>query len=444
MSIDIYKLILSSSSQIIGTFGSNRFIQTAGFLSDGGIVKPFNSTSAFVFPFGTGTNYTPSTIQFSSAPTTWGTLDVRPVTARQLYVTDPNTFIYHWKVRQTGFVGVPANSVNLTFNYGSLADNTAYIPAYYNYANIAFTPINDVTKVDEASNNILFTGVSYFNGDFTAGIPAAFGTVIPFYSRANGSWNSPSTWSNNSTLKHAGSAATGFPSSNSPVIIGDGLTYFHTVTIPNNNTVSGSLIVDAGSTLDLGTTTGNNFGALPFSTAGGAGRIKISSAGALAEFPAGDFGIFFTTEGGTTEYYAGSSSFAIPTFTAAPTSMQIRSYKNLILNPSATNSVTMPNRDLEIYSNLTVNGNAAGIAKMNESSNKTLTIRGNLVATSGNLQFGSGIAQNVLLDGDINIAAAGALSVENAGSNHTPYHCWEISQTMEQSILVKQVLLTFL
>ena len=416
MSIDIYKLILSASSQIIGTFSANRFIQTAGFLSDGGIVKPFNSTSAFVFPFGAGTNYTPSTIQFSSAPTTWGTLDVRPVTARQLYVTDPNTFIYHWKVRQTGFVGVPANSVNLTFNYGSLADNAAYIPAYYNYANIAYTQINDVTKVDEATNNILFTGVSYFNGDFTAGIPAAFGTVIPFYSRANGSWNSPSTWSNNATLKHAGAASASIPSSNSPVIIGDGLSFFHSVTIPSNNTVSGSLIVDAGSTLDLGTTTGNNFGALPFSTAGGAGRIKISSAGALAEFPAGDFGIFFTTEGGTTEYYAGSSSFAIPTFTAAPTSMQIRSYKNLILNPSATNSVTMPNRDLEVYSNLTVNGNAAGIANMNASSNKTLTIRGNLVATSGNLQFGSAIAQNVLVDGDINIAAAGALSVDNAGS----------------------------
>jgi hypothetical protein len=67
---------------------------------------------------------------------------------------------------------------------------------------------------------------------------------------------------------------------------------------------------------------------------------------------------------------------------------------------------------------------------MNASSNKTLTIRGNLVATSGSLQFGSAIAQNVLIDGDINIAAAGALSVENAGSE---------SQTMEPSILVKPV-----
>jgi hypothetical protein len=53
---------------------------------------------------------------------------------------------------------------------------------------------------------------------------------------------------------------------------------------------------------------------------------------------------------------------------------------------------------------------------MNDFSNETLTIRGNLVATSGNLQFGSGIAQNVIIDGDINIAAAGALSVDNAGS----------------------------
>ena len=419
MSIGIHKLILSGTSQMIsvsGSFGINRFIQTDGFLSDGGIVKTFANTTAVVFPFGTGTNYTPATIQFSAAPTTWGTLDVRPVTARQLYVTDPNTFIYHWKVRQTGFTGVPANSINLTFNYGSLPDNATYIPAYYNYSTISYTPINDVTKVDEASNNILFTGVSYFNGDFTAGVPAAFGVVVPFYSRSNGSWNTPSTWSNNTVLKHAGAASALVPASNSPVFIGDGTTYFHSITVPNNNTVSGSLIVDAGSTLDLGSTTGNNFGALPYSTAGGAGRIRISSNTPTAEFPAGDFGLFFTIEGGTTEYYSGATAFTIPQISAAPTGMQIRSYRNLILNPSASSSVTFPDRDLEIYENVTVNGNAAGIAAMNSTSAKSLTIHGNLDATSGSLQFGSSAAQSVLVEGNITVGINGELSVLNAGS----------------------------
>ncbi len=419
LSIGIYKLILTGTSQMLSTAGSfsiNRFIQTDGFLSDGGIVKTFSNTTAVVFPFGTGTNYTPATIQFSSAPTTWGTLDVRPVTARQLYVTDPNTFIYHWKVRQTGFTGVPANSINLTFNYGNLTDNAAYIPAFYDYQAIAYTPINDVTKVDEVTNNIYFTGVSYFNGDFTAGIPAAFGVVVPYYSRANGSWNTPSTWSNNAILKHAGAASLTIPSSNSPVFIGDGTTYFHTVTVPSNNTVSGSLIVDAGSILDLGSTTGNNFGALPYSTAGGAGRIRISSATPTAEFPAGDFGIFFTVDGGTTEYYSGATAFTIPIISAAPTNMQIRSYRNLILNPSVSSSVTLPNRDLEVYENVTINGNAAGIAALNDVSSKALTIHGNLDITSGNFRFGSAFSQSALIEGNLTVSTNGTMSVLNAGS----------------------------
>jgi hypothetical protein len=419
MSIGIYKLILSGTSQILatsGTFGVNRFIQTDGFLSDGGIVKTFSSTSPVVFPFGTGSNYTPATIQFTSAPTAWGTIDVRPVTARQLYVTDPDAFIYHWKVRQTGFTGVPANSVNLTFNYGSLADNITYIPSFYDYQAIAFTTINDISKVDEASNNILFNGVSYFNGDFTAGSPAAFGIVIPFYSRSNGSWNTPATWSNNPTLKHAGAASTLIPSSNSPVLIGDGTTYFHTITVPTNNTVSGSLIVDAGSILDLGSTTGNNFGALPYATAGGAGKIRISSSTSTAQFPAGDFGIFFTIEGGTTEYYSGATAFTIPTVSAAPTSMQIRSYRNLIINPSASSAISLPNRDLEIFENMTTNGNAAGLALMNNASAKTVLVHGNLDATSGNLQFGNAFAQTVVVEGNMSVGTNGTMSVQNTGS----------------------------
>ncbi|MFN5371374.1 MAG: beta strand repeat-containing protein, partial [Bacteroidia bacterium] len=298
--IGIYRLILPSTASITGTFGNNRYIQTAGFQSDGGIVKTFNATTPVVFPFGTATNnYTPATIQFSSAPASWGSLNVRPVTNRQLYVTDPDCFVYYWKVRGTGFSGIPANSINHTYSYGNLPDNAAYIPAYYNYQNIAFTTINDVNQVNESNNTILFNGVSYFDGDFTAGAPAAFGIVTPYYSRANGNWNVASTWSNTA---FGGPASATTPTASTPVFIGDGLNYFHTVTVTTNNTVSGSLIVDAGSTLNVGTTTGHNFGALPFATAGGAGKIQISASGSTAEFPGGDFGIFFTAEGGTTQY----------------------------------------------------------------------------------------------------------------------------------------------
>lgn len=413
--ISIYKLNIAGNATISsssGSFGASRFIATDGNQSDGGIVKTFNSTAPFVFPFGTGSNYTPATIQFSATPGTWGALDVRPVTARQLYVTDLNTFVYYWKVRGTGFSGIPANSINHTFNYGNLTDDISYIPGYYNYQAIAFTSINDVSKVDEGTNNIYFTGVSYYNGDFTAGVPAAFGVVVPYYSRADGNWNTPATWSNTG---HGGAASATIPTSSTPVFIGDGAGYAHHVTVTSNNTTSGSLIIDAGSVLTLGSTTGHNFGALPYSTAGGAGTLRISSLGSTAEFPAGDFGIFFTDEGGTTEYYTpGAQNFTMPLTTAAPTSMQIRTYKNLILNPGPGGTVNMPDRDLEIYQNLTVTG--SGIAAFNDDASRILTVNGNIDVTGGTLRFLNNSSQQVNIKGNLSIGNSGNFDVANTGS----------------------------
>lgn len=414
-SIGIYRLRLQSASNITaspGAFSNNRYIQTAGFLSDGGIVKTYSNTAPFLFPFGTApNNYTPATIQFSVAPSAWGTLNVRPVTSRQLYVTDPDCFEYYWKVGSTGFSGIPANSVNHTFNYGNLADNVNYIPAYYNFQNIAYTTINDVNQVVEASKNILFTGVSYVNGDFTAGAPAAFGTVVPFYSRSNGNWDSPSTWSN---VAFGGAPATGIPSASTPVYIGDGTSFFHTVNVTQNNTLAGSLIIDAGSVLNVGNTTGHNFGALPFATAGGAGRLRISSSGPVAQFPGGDFGIFFTDEGGTTEYYTSGTDFTIPTVTAAPTNMNIVSYRNLVLNPAASNTITMPNSDLEIFENLEQVGGSTTL--MNNAAARTINVRGNMAVQNGIVRFRSGAAQVMNLDNDLSVALTGTINVENAGS----------------------------
>ena len=415
LNIGIYRLRLQAASAVTstpGAFSNNRYIQTAGFQSDGGIVKTFNSISPFVFPMGTAVNnYTPATIHFSAVPSSWGTLNLRPVTARQLYVTDPDCFQYYWKVRGSGFSGIPANSVNLTFNYGNLPDNATYIPGYYNYSAIAFTTINDINQVNETSNNILFSNVSYFDGDFTAGAPPAFGIVVPYYSRANGNWNTPATWSNTT---YGGPASSTIPSGSTPVFIGDGVSFFHTVNVTNNNTQSGSLIIDAGSTLNLGTSTGHNFGALPFATAGGAGKLQISSLTPVAEFPGGDFGIFFTEEGGTTEYFSSGTSFTIPEVTAAPTNMNIVSYRNLSTFPGAATTITLPNTNLEIYENVSTAG--AGVTQMNNASTKTITVRGNLEVAGGTLRYRAGANQNLIVDNNINVGVIGAFEVENSGS----------------------------
>lgn len=409
---------LAASSVITGTFSSNRHIRTGGFLSDGGISKPFNSTAAFTFPLGYGTNYAPATIQFTAAPTTWGTLDVRPVGTKQLYVTDPDCFDLYWKIKTTGFSGIPANSINYTFNYGNLPDNTSYIPAFYDQLAIAYIQINDVTQVNETTNNIHFTGVSYTDGDYTAGNPLAFGTVTPYYSRQSGNWNNPNTWSN---VAFGGAPSATIPASNSPVLIGDGNLFNHTVTVTSNGTISGSLIVDAGSTLDCQTTTGNNFGAIPYATAGGSGRIRISSAAATAEFPAGDFGLFFQAGGGTCEYYStGTQDFVLPSATAAPTSLNIDTYRNLVFAPGAGRTIEFPNKNMQVFENVTVNGSSTGVVTFASSTARTLLIDGNLTLTQGILEMGGSGNQIVQVAGNTSIANGGTLRSGSAvAANHS-------------------------
>lgn len=396
-----------------GSFGVNKFIQTRGFLSDGGIAKTYNSTSNFLFPFGSGTNYTPANIRFTSAPANYGTLDVRPVAAQQLYVTDPDAFSYYWKVKENGFTGVPANSVNLTFNYGNLPDNTAYIPGYYNFEDIAYTTVNDVNAVVEASNEILFNSWNYLEGDYTAGVPAAFGTVVPYYSRATGNWNSTTTWSNTG---HGGNVASSIPSDRVPVFIGND-SYNHTVTVSSNNTLAGSLLIGSGSTLDLGSTTGNNFGALPYSTAGGSGSIRISSSTNTAEFPQGDFGLFFLELGGTAEYYSTTSSFTLPLLTASPTSMEIPSYKKLVLTASGSYRIALPERDLTIFEDLIVNSSSSnGEANLCNTASQEVTVNGNLLINGGKLRIRSAEEQVLNVKGNLVVANGASLDALNAGN----------------------------
>lgn len=405
-----FRLGLVASSTITGSFGANRYFRTNGLLSDGGIAKPFNNLNAFVYPFGTAAaGYTPATIKFNSAPSAYGTIDVRPVATRQLYVTSSDCFEYYWKIRTTGTSGVVPNSMQLTFNYGNLTDNLAYIPAYYNFTNIAYQTINDISKVVEASNNILFENWTDLNGDFTAGAPAAFGIVVPFYSRTNGAWENPNTWSNAS---HTGSATSSVPDGNKPVFIG----LNHIVSVNNNNTLSGSLIIESAATLDLGTTTGHNFGALPFATAGGAGRLRISSNTPTAQFPAGDFGIFLTPEGGTTEFYsaAGGIDFAIPSTSIAPTNLNINTFNTLVISPGSGRLISLPNKSLEIFNNFNTTG--AGRAYFNQSNPNTFKVNGTVNISSGGILFGSTANQTVEALNDLSILAAGNIEVENTGS----------------------------
>ena len=408
--ISTYLLSLEKLGTVSGTFNSSCFIRTSGAASNGGVKKTFNTVSPFTYPIGTGANYTPATLQLGAAPGTYGSVTIKPVNSQHPLATTSNCFAYYWKVEETGFAGIPAGSVSLLFNYGNLADNTAYVPGVYNPA--AWAYINDVTLVDETAKTISFPVRNSFVGDYTGGEPAAFGASVTYYSRQNGNWNDPNTWS---TVGYGGVAASSIPGASSPVFIGDGNTYNHTVTVSANTALSGSLSLKQGSTLDLGVTSGNNFGTV---ISGSNGTMRITSNGATAIFPAGDFGNFLGPAGGTVEYYTtGTQDFVIPATSAAPSSASIVSYFNLKLTPQSGRQITMPNSDLTIYGDLTIQGaSATGLVNLNAVAAKNLSVNNNLNITGGNLIFNNAFAQALTIGGNIAISSGALFNVATTGT----------------------------
>jgi fibronectin-binding autotransporter adhesin len=404
-----YRLTLTELAAVLGNTSAIRFIRTAGNASDGGIQRIFADTLAFKYPLGTGTNYTPVTIQLKKIPGSYGSIAVKPVPQKHPFTTDVNCLSYYWKVEGSGFTGIPDSSVILKFNYGNLADNALFVPG--KYVPPMWTYYNDVALVDEVSKTINFKKESSITGDYTSGIPAAFGAVLAFYSRASGAWNSASTWSNTG---FGGAAASTIPGAGNPVFIGDGGTYNHTVTVSSGSAIAGSLSLMQGSTLNLGTTTGNNLGfVLPQSY----GTLRISSSAATAVFPAGDFGNFLGSAGGIVEYYSGTVNFTLPTVSATPTSRAITNYCQLKLTPATGYSVTMPNTDLILFGNLTVQGaSSTALANLNSAGARSLYLHANLIVNSGNLRFMNVNAQTIRIDSNIIVATGAVFNVLNSGA----------------------------
>lgn len=429
LDIDIYQLSLTSTSPGSLTttgngFSASKMIRTTGRQSDGGIRKTFGNLSAFTFACGTPAAYAPVTMQFNAAPATYGDITIRPVASRHQFVFEGNTnnLQFYWKVTSSGISGIAANGISSTFQYtdplvAPSGDDQNYVPARFH--STAWTVINATNQVDENSNLIRFSDVGYIDGDYTAGVFPAFGVVKIFYSKRNGNWNNTTPgatpWSN---ISHTGPDATAVPGPNDQVFIGDGAANNHTISVTTNGQNAGSLVISGGSVLDVTTTTGHNFGALPNTQVLGSGRLRISSASSKAEFPAGDFGNFIRTSGGTVEYYStGSQNFAIPELSASPANLPLITYRHLVLTPAPGRYIQMPNQDETIYGNLTIQGQSAtAAAHLNSLSAKTLNVNGNLIVAGGRLEYRNNAPQTVNAAGDISIATGAAFSVAGSGT----------------------------
>ncbi|MDB5235703.1 MAG: hypothetical protein JWR44_2696, partial [Hymenobacter sp.] len=420
---------VSTSDAISGSFSNQCFIQTAGNQSDLGLQKTYGGADNFTFPVGTGTKYAPAQVILALATSLakYGQVSVSPVSTRNPFVTNGATgsLNYYWKVRSTGFGTIPSSAINMRFTMTN-ADAavtagplTSYVPG--RYQPVVWTPqYTDPNLVLKSATTsvIRFNSLNQFEGEYTAGLPAAFGTVTAYYSRASGNWADATTWS---TTGFAGSAAGTPPGANNPVFVGSAsANIFHTVTVAANNANSGSLVIDRGSVMDVGTTTGHNFGALPDAKVGGSGRLRVSSAAAAVTFPGGDFGSFLQENGGTVEYYTtGSQSFTLPT---ASGTLSLNSYRNLWLNASSnTTTITLPNLNLRVYAQLktgVTNGTITypGTVLLSSVASGNIRVDSLLAVQNGTFRYANGVARTLTADTDVRVDAGATFDVSSAGT----------------------------
>lgn len=418
LNIGSYNLNLSDGDAIIysntadGTaFSASKMIVTSGLPSDGGITKQFSSTAEFLFPYGYGTNYLPARITIKNEPTSYGTVTSRPVNGKHYTLSDRNDVLNcYWSNTSEGFDGVTAvdHIYQYVNNVVTQGTENNFLPGCYLSQTWSFIPNN--TLVDKNNNRFTYNGTQA-DGDYTCGSQSALNTSPErlYSSSTPGDWKNKSSWSSVG-VGEAGGA--GVPGSATIVYIGDE-THQHTITVSDNNKSCGSLNIAKGSTLDLGTTNGHNFGMLPDASISGKGTLRISRNN---YFPNGDFGAFLRADGGTVEYYAKSENITLPTTVAT--------YNNLVIRSNNTYYVTMPNADIRVFGNLVSQGGSETVFnRFNTGANiRTLTIDGDLVVESGFLKFYSQYAnktsypQNVVVNGNVKVNSDATFSTQANGT----------------------------
>jgi hypothetical protein len=376
-----FQLRLEASASLTG-FNEDRYIRSLGTASAAGVTKVFGSSTTFTWPIGVGAKYTPATITLSEAPALSGSINMRPVDGSHPAVESPARALnYYWKVTATGF-DLGTATVSKTFDYlnGDLGATIAaseedLAPALYQINANQWT-VGASSSVDEIANVITFDGVFYnqtLTGDYSAGDvnePAPFIELEVFYSRTSGNWFDISTWS---TQGHSGMAdVVTPPSAGSIVIIGEN----HVVTVDQNDALTSYISILENATLDLGSTTGHNFGVVQGPTYG---TFRISS----NIFPNGDLLEFL--ENGTTEYYYSGSDYTLPT--TSPIIASLDRYYNLIINAGSGN-LTMPNLAITVLNDLTINGTtSSNEARFGSGTDAGLTVDGDMVVDGGSFRY---------------------------------------------------------
>jgi fibronectin-binding autotransporter adhesin len=420
----IYDAATGTSTAGLGT---NKRIQTAGLRNDGGLTRQ-GAAGDLLFPVGVAapSTYTPSIINVAAS--THGQITVRPVVG--IHPNLPAASVgqslgFYFRLTSTGYAGVTTvTHKSYTYGTNTLINGTAanYRVARYDPVLFSWTSAFPHT----ASGTIIYPGTLNFSfgvnidGEYTSGNIATV-LVTTYYSRLSGSWTTATNWS---TLANRSNIAGSAPCNTCPVVIGDGATNNHSMSIPANGITAGSLLIYSGSTLDCSTYTGLDFGVYtnPSSVANGTLKISAVTAG-FGVFPAGDFTNFIGPAGGTVEWYGAAKTLP----TTSPDNIILDNYNNVKINPTPGQTITLPSSNLTIYGDLTVNDDGdGGTVQTNNAVSRIFTLNGNFSVSNGTFNIltnaGNTVTSTFNLSNSLKsltVASGATLSVSGGTATHS-------------------------
>jgi hypothetical protein len=416
MNLDIYNLDVSDALNTSGTYSSTLMYKTAGNASDGGITRYVDlsvgtTDTETLYPFGTGTSYTPAKAIQSATIADAGKISINPVAKYHPATSDQTkTIPYYWTTDTSGFSSVVYTQLKYTFTYpGSM-------PGSVNKGSNLWDVDYDWYTHNNVKNgsDIEFPYAAYLTEDFTLGNNSVFKTPAIYYSRvSSGNWSSGNSWSTDSC---GGPVAGTIPSSYDIVKIGYsrplGVYTRHRITL--NMGTAASPIEIAGLILEQNPEAGaveTNMSRLIIPpTRGLKVNGKISGDGEFqfqmdgTDIPTfeGDFGDFVNTEGASVIMRSNNGNVIAPTnLTRFPRlsipgsavsyddtrsvtfttdiychNLNVRYGGTLLLN-SGTNG------DIEVRDSLRIGGigsdNEGRVIYQNNNTARAITVRGDLI-----------------------------------------------------------------
>jgi len=388
-------LTIAKYAQIVpeNPFHANNMIQTNASFTDNGIKKYFPSGAGyFIFPIGAGGKYTPIKVYSHENNDEDGHLTVKAANERHPSIVEDsegpenveipdslNVLKYYWTLKARNFTDA-SGIVEFYFDREDIQatngyDSTDYISARI-LENSTFWNKYEWDDFNMTEDEIIFkfdhVGDDDISGDYTAGVQpdtALLKGAIPenvkvYETIASGNWSDENIWS---PTVHGG------PHGAIAIINQE-----HTVTADVNYILSHHTEING--TLNTENTFGNRLGLVY-----GSGILSTES----GLIPAGFYNQFFSSDiGGTLEYTGNTDYYALNNLTEV---------NNLLFSGSGIRN--LPNLGINIFGNLTIDGDDASLQVVNVF-NKKMSLNGNFILGTGQFIAGTGDEAIVELSGN--------------------------------------------